>query len=206
MTDRAERVGAIAINEGRTLVDRFGASTDETDVGRVVDIADGNQLSWIEWAYCGCDDPTGSRPSSNEALVYDPRLPATGKNVDAATLSTLVEPYPRIVAGTPITYGYDAAIHRFHLTYSTKAPDGKRFGRLLHDSRGSAPQVPLWLRARSVSGGKVVPPPTLVHFKSCQSQGVSRSRYVIAQERRATRTIPWVRCHVRSVERASSDQ
>jgi endoglycosylceramidase len=110
------------------LLTEFGASTDEQDVGRVMSIADQHQLSWIEWAYCGCDDPTGSIPPSNEALVYDPQLPATGRNVDLATLMVLAEPYPRTVAGTPITYGYDLSNHKFQMTYSTKAPSGHRFG------------------------------------------------------------------------------
>jgi len=109
------------------LLSEFGASTDEQDLRRVVSVADGHQLSWIEWAFCGCDDPTGSIPPSEEALVYDPRLPATAKNVDQATLSTLVEPYPRVIAGTPISYRFDEPRHRFELTYSTQAPDRVQF-------------------------------------------------------------------------------
>jgi endoglycosylceramidase len=106
----------------------FGASADEQDVGRVVSIADLHQLSWTEWAYCGCDDPTGSIPPTNEELVHDPRLPATARNVDTAKLETLVEPYPRTVAGTPISYNYEPSNHEFQLAYSTRAPDGHRFG------------------------------------------------------------------------------
>jgi endoglycosylceramidase len=110
------------------LLTEFGGSTDEQDVARVVRIADLHQLSWIEWAYCGCDDPTGSIPPSNEGLVHDPRLPATGRNVNLTTLIVLAEPYPRTVAGIPIAYSYDLSNHRFQLTYSTTAPDGHRFG------------------------------------------------------------------------------
>ncbi len=110
------------------ILTEFGASTDEQDVGSVVGVADLHQLSWIEWAYCGCDDPTGSIPPTNEALVYDPRLPATGTNVNLATLMVLAEPYPRTVAGTPISYDYDLSNHEFQLKYSTKAPNGHRFG------------------------------------------------------------------------------
>jgi endoglycosylceramidase len=110
------------------VMTEFGASADEQDVGRVVSIADLHQLSWTEWAYCGCDDPTGSIPPTNEELVHDPRLPATARNVDTAKLETLVEPYPRTVAGTPISYNYEPSNHEFQLAYSTRAPDGHRFG------------------------------------------------------------------------------
>jgi endoglycosylceramidase len=110
------------------MMTEFGASSDEQDLGRVVGMADEHQLSWTEWQYCGCGDPTGSLPPSEEALVYNPRLPASGGNVDLAKLLVLVEPYPRAVAGTPLTYGYEASNHRFNLVYSTTGPGGRRFG------------------------------------------------------------------------------
>jgi endoglycosylceramidase len=113
---------------GALVLSEFGATDDDQDLGRVVSIADAHQLPWIEWAYCGCDDPTGSIPPRTEALVYDPSQPATGANVDMTKLTVLAEPYPRVVAGTPLSYSYARTTRTFHLIYSTRAPDGRRFG------------------------------------------------------------------------------
>jgi endoglycosylceramidase len=110
------------------LLTEFGASNDYQDLSRVVGTADANQLSWIEWSYCGCDDPTGTIPPRVEALVYRPGSPGTGSNVNAVKLKVLAEPYPRIVAGTPLSYAFDRATTTFQLSYSTTAPDGHVFG------------------------------------------------------------------------------
>jgi endoglycosylceramidase len=110
------------------MVTEFGATDDYEDLGRVVATADANQLSWIEWSYCGCEDPTGSIPPRTEALVYDPSRPGTGANINLAKLKVLAEPYPRVVSGTPLSYSFDRATGTFHLVFSTTAPDGHRFG------------------------------------------------------------------------------
>jgi len=140
------------------VLSEFGATTDQQDLGRVVAIADRSELPWIEWAYCGCEDPTGSIPPSIEALVYDPRLPAAGTNVDEATLHTLVEPYPRIVAGTPLSYGYVSKTHTFEITYSTTAPDGRHLDRGCSVIVVPALQYPNGYDVE-VSGGRVVSSP-----------------------------------------------
>ena len=90
--------------------------------------ADSHQISWIEWSYCGCEDPTGTVPPSTEGLVANPRLPGTGANVNEAKLAVLAEPYPRLVAGTPASYSFDAASHRFRLVYTTRSPTAHTFG------------------------------------------------------------------------------
>lgn len=111
------------------VMTEFGATDDLADLRRVVALADENGISWIEWAYCGCDDPTGTIPASVEGLVTNPALPATGANVDAAKLAVLSEPSPRLVSGTPQSYAFDDKTHTFRFAYSTTAPDGARFGR-----------------------------------------------------------------------------
>jgi endoglycosylceramidase len=110
------------------MMTEFGATDDYQDLGRVVGIADASQMPWIEWAYCGCDDPTGTVPPSIQALVYDPARPGTGTNVNLAKLRVLAEPYPRVVAGTPRSYGFDLGTRVFRLRYSTTGPDGRQFG------------------------------------------------------------------------------
>jgi endoglycosylceramidase len=110
------------------MLTEFGATSNLTDLARVIDDADSHQISWIEWAYCGCADPTGTIPPSIEGLVSNPALPGTGSNVDSAKLRVLAEPYPRVVSGTPSSYSFDPATRRLTFSYSTVSPAGKRFG------------------------------------------------------------------------------
>ena len=114
---------------GDALVEtEFGATDDLADISRVKGIADASGISWIEWSYCGCDDPTGSIPPATEGLVTNPSRPATGSNVNAAKLDVLAEPYPRVTAGTPETYSFDATTRTMSYTYSVVSPRGKHFG------------------------------------------------------------------------------
>jgi endoglycosylceramidase len=110
------------------LLSEFGATDDLTDLHRVMTDADAHQLSWIEWAYCGCEDPTGTIPQSIEGLVSNPRLAGTGANVNQAKLAVMAEPYPRLVSGTPSSYSFDQASRVFSLSYTTRGPRGNRFG------------------------------------------------------------------------------
>jgi endoglycosylceramidase len=91
--------------------------------------ADHYMVPWIEWAYCGCRDPTGANPASIEAIVLNPRKPPFGSNVVASTLRALVEPYPQAVAGTPLAWSFDRATRVFRLRYSRRRADARgRFG------------------------------------------------------------------------------
>jgi endoglycosylceramidase len=85
-------------------------------------------VSWQEWHYCDCADPTTSGPGV-QSLVVDPSKPPSGDNVKRAKLAVLARPYPHAVAGTPTGYGFDPATKRFHLEYSTTTPNGQRLGR-----------------------------------------------------------------------------
>jgi endoglycosylceramidase len=114
---------------GDALVEtEFGATDDLADLARIEGFADARAISWIEWSYCGCNDPTGSMPPSIEALVADPSQPATGSNVDAAKLAVLGEPYPRLTSGTPQRYSFDHATRVMRYRYSVTSPRAKRFG------------------------------------------------------------------------------
>ncbi len=110
------------------LLSEFGATDDLETIGRVVRLADAHMVSWQEWHYCECADPTTSG-TGVQSLVVDAHKPPTGDNVKRAKLAVLARPYPRAVAGTPTGYGFDPATKRFHLEYSAKAPDGKPLSR-----------------------------------------------------------------------------
>jgi endoglycosylceramidase len=76
-------------------------------------------VSWLEWAYCGCSDPTTAGPGSQQAIVLDPAKPPAGSNLVIGTLRSLVEAYPQVVAGTPVGWSFDATSRTLRFTYST---------------------------------------------------------------------------------------
>lgn len=110
------------------VLSEFGATDDLGVLRRVTELADAEGISWIEWAYCGCDDPTGTIPPSVEGLVVNPALPAAGSNLDADKLAVLSEPSARLTSGTPLSYVFDDATRTLRYTYSVVAPDGHAFG------------------------------------------------------------------------------
>ncbi len=106
------------------LLTEFGATRAEDILTAMVERADRFMVGWQEWHYCGCDDPTTAGPGNKQAIVIDPAKPPTGANLDADKLRVLVRPHPESVAGTPKSYGFDAADHRFTLSYTTTRADG----------------------------------------------------------------------------------
>jgi endoglycosylceramidase len=99
------------------LLTEFGSTDDLAVIQRLVDDADQHMVGWEYWAYCGCQDPTGSPQA--EPLVNDPSRPPIGSNVRWAKLGVLERPYPQAVAGTPSSISYDTASDVFQLSYST---------------------------------------------------------------------------------------
>ena len=99
----------------------FGATDDLETIERIVRLADDHMVSWQYWHYCDCDDPTTSGPGV-QAVVVDAAQPPRGDNVKREKLEVLARPYPRAVAGTPRSFGFDPATKRFDLVYSTRAP------------------------------------------------------------------------------------
>jgi endoglycosylceramidase len=123
-----ERVIANALAQAKTsgdalLLSEFGATSDQTELREILSLADSSGIPWLDWAYCACGDPTGN--GSAEALVYDPRKPPTGSNVNHTALTVLDEPYPRLVAGTPGPFSYDATSRVFHFTFATRGVAGR---------------------------------------------------------------------------------
>lgn len=107
------------------LLTEFGATSDEAANTRLAGEADDAMMPWVEWAYCGCGDPTTSaNPPSQQAVVVDPKQAPRGSNVVAPTLRALERPFPWAVAGTPRQFGFDPDTSVFKLRYSTARPNG----------------------------------------------------------------------------------
>ena len=134
--DHAEKTGdALMLSE-------FGATDDLRALGRIVEGADDHMVSWQEWHYCDCRDPTTSGPGV-QSLVIDPERPPRGSNVKHAKLAVLARPYPQAVAGTPRRYGFDPDSRRFELRYSTaRAGGGRLQARAAHRGVPPAGAVP----------------------------------------------------------------
>jgi endoglycosylceramidase len=113
------------------MVTEFGATPDRARVDHIVDLADEHMVSWMWWAYCGCDDPTTTGPGNQQAIVKDPRKAPHGSNVLHRKLALLERPYPQVVAGTPTSFGYDSDTDVFRLAYKAKTPDGDVLSRRL---------------------------------------------------------------------------
>src|SRR5439155_9086720 len=96
----------VASTKEALLLTEFGATDAKSVLMPMVERADKNMVSWTEWHYCGCDDPTTSGPGAKQAIVLDPAKPPTGDNLKTVTLDQLVRPYPQVVAGTPESWSY----------------------------------------------------------------------------------------------------
>jgi endoglycosylceramidase len=121
-------------NGDALLLSEFGATTDLEALSRIEGLADTSMVSWQEWHYCGCDDPTTSGPGDEQALVLDPNQPPTGANVEQQKLRALVRPYPQTIAGTPRRFFFDPTNRSFKLIFDKAAASGSgSFGRGLSD-------------------------------------------------------------------------
>jgi endoglycosylceramidase len=113
-----------------TMMTEFGATNSAPDLSTMVALADQNRVPWLEWAYCGCGDPTTAGPGNQQAIVIDPAQRPTGSNLETTTLRALVEPYPQVVAGTPTAWSFAPLTSTFRLRYSTaRASRRGRFRR-----------------------------------------------------------------------------
>jgi endoglycosylceramidase len=146
-------------NGDTLLLSEFGATDEAEVISRMTALADRSMTSWQWWHYCACDDPTTSGPGNVQAIVPDPSQPPDGDNVLRDKLALIERPYPQAVAGTPLEYAFDPDTRRFTLTYSARAPGGKRLPRDLDTAVFTAPiHYPDGYRAR-VNGGLVVSKP-----------------------------------------------
>jgi endoglycosylceramidase len=120
----------VASTHDALLMTEFGATQSVGYLEDMVTRADENMVPWMEWAYCGCNDPTTQGPGDTQAIVKNTALPPTGSNLVTTTLDALVEPYPQLIAGTPVSWGYDRSTRTFSLRFTTaRAGGGRAFGR-----------------------------------------------------------------------------
>lgn len=106
------------------LLSEFGATADTSILDRITGYADRHMVSWQEWHYCGCDDPTTQGPGDTQAIVKDLRKPPRGSNLFHAKLKALARPYPQAIAGTPIRFGFNPKTRVFKLVYTRKRVNG----------------------------------------------------------------------------------
>ena len=79
------------------LETEFGATNNVPDLTSMVAARRPQpDRRWLEWAYCGCGDPTTPGPGTTQAIVIDPAKPPAGANLELPTLRALVEPYPQV--------------------------------------------------------------------------------------------------------------
>jgi endoglycosylceramidase len=147
----------VAQTHEATMMTEFGATNSAGDLENMVALADQNMVPWLEWAYCGCNDPTGSIPTSTEAIVLDPSKPPIGSNIVTGTLQALVEPYPQVISGTPLSWGFDRNSKTFTLRFSTARANGRgRFKRGAITEIATPTLVYGSRYAVSVKGGAIV--------------------------------------------------
>ncbi len=119
----ANAAGHVARTHEATMLSEFGATASTADLASIVALADRNMVPWLEWAYCGCSDPTGA--GNLEAIVLDPSKPPTGANVVRPTLRALVEPYPQLISGTPVSWGFSPSTRTFKFRFTTARAGGR---------------------------------------------------------------------------------
>jgi len=107
------------------MMTEFGATNETSLLTEQVKRNDRAMIPWLEWAYCGCNDPTTSGPGDTQAIVKNPAQPPRGSNLVLPTLQALVEPYPQVIAGTPQRWSFDAGTRTFSFTFSTTRANGR---------------------------------------------------------------------------------
>ncbi len=112
------------------LLSEYGATNDLTVIRRITDDADRHMVSWQEWHYCECGDPTTQGPGI-QSIVPDAHKAPSGTNVKYRKLRALSRPYPQAIAGRPLSFFYDRADRTFELTYRLGGVGGRRLPRWL---------------------------------------------------------------------------
>jgi endoglycosylceramidase len=157
----------------------FGATNSQPSLIASMQPADANLNGWTEWAYSGVGDITTAGDTNSEALVYNPALPPTGDNVNTANLTTLAEPYPRTISGTPNAFSFNNGIFTF--SYSTQKADGSGSFPAGAQTDISVPAIvfPNGYQV-SVTGGQVVSAPNAPVLVITSNDGASTVNVVVS--------------------------
>jgi hypothetical protein len=99
-----------------TFLTEYGATSSAPSLDLMVSLADKYMVPWTYWSYCTCNDPTGS---SDEGMVLDPSKRKTAANLRTGIVDSIVEPYPQVIAGTPVSWGFDRSNDTFVFHYRT---------------------------------------------------------------------------------------
>jgi len=101
-------------------MNEFGAGDSDATVSSLLDRADQQMLSWMHWAYWAQD----FGKAATYGLVNDPSKAPEGDNVKQGLLTVLTRPSPRVVAGTPQGWSWNATASTFKASYATARADG----------------------------------------------------------------------------------
>jgi endoglycosylceramidase len=125
-------------------------------------------VPWTEWAFCLCGDPTTA--GQDQGMIQEASKPPSGENLNASTVEALVEPYPQLISGTPLSWGFNRESATFSLRYRTQSADGSRSFRAGSVTQIATPKLsyPSGYGVQ-VSGGKAVSKPgaRLLNIRSC---------------------------------------
>jgi endoglycosylceramidase len=159
----------VAQTHEASMLTEFGATNSASDLGTMLTLADTYRVSWQEWAYTGYDPTTAGGDS--QAIVINPRRPPTGSNLALSTIRALVEPYPQVVAGTPLSWHFDRHASTFTLRYVVARAGGSGVFRPESVTEIAAPSL-IYGRgyAATVSGGAILSArgATVLRIASCR--------------------------------------
>src|SRR5579864_662250 len=112
-----------ARNGDALILSEFGATDDLPTIERDLDAADRHMDSWQYWTYAG-GDPCCPRPA--EGIILDPSKPPTPSNLKQGKLDTLSRPYPRAIAGTPLSWSFQSTAANQAFTFVYQADPNVR--------------------------------------------------------------------------------
>jgi endoglycosylceramidase len=166
-------------NDIPSFLTEFGATNSQSSLTAAMQPADQDLTSWTEWAYSGQGDITTAGDPNEEALVFNPELPPTGDNVNTANLTTLAEPYPQAISGTPTSFSFTNGTFQF--SYSTEKADGSGSFDAGAATNISVPTVefPNGYQV-TVTGGKVVSAPNAPVLVIASDNGASTINVVVS--------------------------
>jgi len=158
----------VATSGDALLLGEWGATSGLTDLHKMVTLADEHMVPWTEWAYCLCGDPTTA--GQDQGMIQEASRSPSGANLNATTVEALVEPYPQVISGTPLSFGFDRESDTFTLSYAVQSAQTAHPFRAGSVTQIAAPRLS-WPTgyAVQVSGGRTVSKPgaSLLRVASC---------------------------------------